>query len=87
MWYFKTEKDQDNTTKDPSNDVKTPNTETRTGCLIKYNVSTTPCLQRVRVSPYNVEGLSAGIKTGLLARPAPDPPAAAVQRAPWTADA
>lgn len=51
------EKDQDNTTKDPSNDVKTPNTETRTGCLIKYNVSTTPCLQRVRVSPYNVEGL------------------------------
>lgn len=35
-------------TKDPTNDVKTPNTGTREGCLIKYNVSTTPYLQSVK---------------------------------------
>ncbi|XP_028017157.2 cytoskeleton-associated protein 2 isoform X2 [Eptesicus fuscus] len=35
-------------TKDPANDVKTPNTGTREGCLIKYNVSTTPYLQSVK---------------------------------------
>ena len=40
------EKEQDDKTKDPTSDVKTPNTETRAGCLIKYNVSTTPYLQR-----------------------------------------
>ncbi|XP_032006850.1 cytoskeleton-associated protein 2 isoform X4 [Hylobates moloch] len=42
------EKEQDNKTKDPTHDVKTPNTETRTSCLIKYNVSTTPYLQSVK---------------------------------------
>lgn len=40
------EKEQNDRTKDPSNDVKTPNTEIRASCLIKYNVSTAPCLQR-----------------------------------------
>uniref|UniRef100_G1Q086 Cytoskeleton-associated protein 2 C-terminal domain-containing protein n=1 Tax=Myotis lucifugus TaxID=59463 RepID=G1Q086_MYOLU len=38
-------KEQVHKTKDPTNDVKTPNTETREGCLIKYNVSTTPRLR------------------------------------------
>lgn len=33
-------------TKGPTSDIKTPNTETRNSCLIKYNVSTTPYLQR-----------------------------------------
>ncbi|XP_065752165.1 cytoskeleton-associated protein 2 [Phocoena phocoena] len=42
------EKEQDDKTKDPTSDVKTPNTETRAGCLIKYNVSTTPYLQSVK---------------------------------------
>ncbi|KAL0614976.1 Cytoskeleton-associated protein 2 [Plecturocebus cupreus] len=39
------EKEQDSKTKDPTHDV---NTETRTGCLIKYNVSTTPYLQSMK---------------------------------------
>ncbi|XP_033033510.1 cytoskeleton-associated protein 2 isoform X2 [Trachypithecus francoisi] len=42
------EKEQENKTKDPTHDVKTPNTETRTSCLIKYNVSSTPYLQSVK---------------------------------------
>ncbi|XP_014403776.1 PREDICTED: cytoskeleton-associated protein 2 [Myotis brandtii] len=41
-------KEQVHKTKDPTNDVKTPNKETREGCLIKYNVSTTPYLQSVK---------------------------------------
>ncbi|CAK6442895.1 unnamed protein product [Pipistrellus nathusii] len=41
-------KEQVHKTKDPTNDVKTPNTGTREGCLIKYNVSTTPYLQSVK---------------------------------------
>ncbi|XP_036155553.1 cytoskeleton-associated protein 2 isoform X4 [Myotis myotis] len=41
-------KEQVHKTKDPTNDVKTPSTETREGCLIKYNVSTTPYLQSVK---------------------------------------
>lgn len=40
------EKEQDDKVKDPTSDVKTPSTNTRAGCLIKYNVSTTPYLQR-----------------------------------------
>ena len=48
------EKEQDDKTKDPTSDIKTPNTETRSGCLIKYNVSTTPCLQSVKKKmPFN----------------------------------
>lgn len=39
-------KEQVPKTKDLTNVVKTPNIETREGCLIKYNVSTTPYLQR-----------------------------------------
>ncbi|XP_036106294.1 cytoskeleton-associated protein 2 isoform X3 [Molossus molossus] len=42
------EKEQVHKTKDPTNDVKTPNTETKEGCVIKYNVSTTPYLQSVK---------------------------------------
>ncbi|XP_012578642.1 PREDICTED: cytoskeleton-associated protein 2 isoform X2 [Condylura cristata] len=42
------EKSNDDNTKDPISDVKTPNTETRTSCLIKYNVSTTPYLQSLK---------------------------------------
>ncbi|KAG8524833.1 Cytoskeleton-associated protein 2, partial [Galemys pyrenaicus] len=42
------EKSHDDKTKDPISDVKTPNTETRTSCLIKYNVSTTPYLQSLK---------------------------------------
>uniref|UniRef100_A0A8C3VWV4 Cytoskeleton associated protein 2 n=1 Tax=Catagonus wagneri TaxID=51154 RepID=A0A8C3VWV4_9CETA len=42
------EKEQDDETEDPTDDVKTPNTETRAGCLIKYNVSTTPYLQSLK---------------------------------------
>lgn len=42
------EKEQNDRTKDPSNDVKTPNTEIRASCLIKYNVSTAPCLQSIK---------------------------------------
>ncbi|XP_070096387.1 cytoskeleton-associated protein 2 isoform X3 [Equus przewalskii] len=42
------EKEQGDKTKDATNDVKTPSTETRAGCLIKYNVSTTPYLQSVK---------------------------------------
>ncbi|ELW61928.1 Cytoskeleton-associated protein 2, partial [Tupaia chinensis] len=42
------EKEQDDKTKESTCDVKTPNTETRAGCLIKYNVSTTPYLQSVK---------------------------------------
>ncbi|XP_036312694.1 cytoskeleton-associated protein 2 isoform X2 [Pipistrellus kuhlii] len=41
-------KEQVHKTKDPTNEVKTPNTGTREGCLIKYNVSTTPYLQSVK---------------------------------------
>ena len=40
------EKEEDDKVKDPTSDVKTPSTNTRAGCLIKYNVSTTPYLQR-----------------------------------------
>lgn len=36
--------EQDDKTKHPTTDIKTPSTET--SCLIKYNVSTTPYLQR-----------------------------------------
>ncbi|XP_061290684.1 cytoskeleton-associated protein 2 isoform X4 [Bos javanicus] len=42
------EKEQDDKVKDPTSDVKTPSTNTRAGCLIKYNVSTTPYLQSVK---------------------------------------
>ncbi|XP_062958929.1 cytoskeleton-associated protein 2 [Cynocephalus volans] len=42
------EKEQDNKTKDTTSDAKTPNTETRAGCLIKFNVSTTPYLQSLK---------------------------------------
>nr|XP_058897609.1 cytoskeleton-associated protein 2 isoform X2 [Kogia breviceps] len=42
------EKEEDDKTKAPTSDVKTPNTETRAGCFIKYNVSTTPYLQSVK---------------------------------------
>uniref|UniRef100_A0A8D1DZW9 Cytoskeleton-associated protein 2 C-terminal domain-containing protein n=1 Tax=Sus scrofa TaxID=9823 RepID=A0A8D1DZW9_PIG len=42
------EREQDDKTKDPANDVKTPNTESGAGCLIKYNVSTTPYLQSLK---------------------------------------
>lgn len=38
--------EQDDKTKYPTTDIKTPSTETRESCLIKYNVSTTPYLQR-----------------------------------------
>uniref|UniRef100_G1QF25 Cytoskeleton-associated protein 2 C-terminal domain-containing protein n=1 Tax=Myotis lucifugus TaxID=59463 RepID=G1QF25_MYOLU len=49
MWYFRiVKKEQVHKTEDQSNDVKTPNTETREGCLIKHNVSTTPYLQSVK---------------------------------------
>lgn len=40
------QEEEDDKAKDPTNDVKTPSTETRGSCLIKYNVSTTPYLQR-----------------------------------------
>uniref|UniRef100_A0A2K6SU93 Cytoskeleton-associated protein 2 C-terminal domain-containing protein n=1 Tax=Saimiri boliviensis boliviensis TaxID=39432 RepID=A0A2K6SU93_SAIBB len=42
------EKKQDSNTKEPTHDVKTPNTKTRTSCLIKYNMSTMPYLQRMK---------------------------------------
>ncbi|KAB0343659.1 hypothetical protein FD754_020585, partial [Muntiacus muntjak] len=42
------EKEQNDEVKDPTSDVKTPSTNTRAGCLIKYNVSTTPYLQSVK---------------------------------------
>ncbi|XP_017912183.1 PREDICTED: cytoskeleton-associated protein 2 [Capra hircus] len=42
------EKEEDDKVKDPTSDVKTPSTNTRAGCLIKYNVSTTPYLQSVK---------------------------------------
>ncbi|KAK2499549.1 hypothetical protein MC885_001322 [Smutsia gigantea] len=42
------ENEQDDRTKDPSNDVKTPNKEIGASCLIKYNVSTAPCLQSIK---------------------------------------
>lgn len=42
MWVFQDcEKEEDDKVKDPTSDVKTPSTNTRAGCLIKYNVSTT----------------------------------------------
>ncbi|XP_066237050.1 cytoskeleton-associated protein 2 isoform X2 [Saccopteryx leptura] len=42
------QKDEFDKTEDTANDVRTPNTETRAGCLIKYNVSTTPSLKSVK---------------------------------------
>ena len=42
------DKEQNDKVKDPTSDVKTPSTNTRAGCLIKYNVSTTPYLQSVK---------------------------------------
>ncbi|CAK7321487.1 Cytoskeleton-associated protein 2 [Vulpes lagopus] len=40
------EKEQDDKTKYLTNDVKTPSAETGGSCLIKYNGSITPYLQR-----------------------------------------
>lgn len=37
---------QQDDTKNPSDNFKTPDAENRSGCLIKYNISTTPYLQR-----------------------------------------
>jgi cytoskeleton-associated protein 2 len=39
-------KEQDDKVKDPVDEFRTPETETGASCLIKYNVSTTPYLQR-----------------------------------------
>ncbi|KAM5288035.1 cytoskeleton-associated protein 2 [Ctenodactylus gundi] len=41
-------KQQDGQTKDPNDNVKTPDNRTRSGCLIKYNISTTPYLESIK---------------------------------------
>ncbi|CAH6787119.1 cytoskeleton-associated protein 2 [Phodopus roborovskii] len=38
----------DKETKDPANDCITPDSKTEAGCLIRYNVSSTPCLQSMK---------------------------------------
>ncbi|XP_041529763.1 cytoskeleton-associated protein 2 isoform X1 [Microtus oregoni] len=42
------ENSQDQEAKDPTNDFTTPDSKTEAGCLIKYNVSSTPCLQSMK---------------------------------------
>ncbi|OBS72205.1 hypothetical protein A6R68_13212 [Neotoma lepida] len=42
------ENNRDNETKDQTNDFITPDSKTEAGCLIKYNVSSTPCLQSMK---------------------------------------
>ncbi|KAK7822967.1 LOW QUALITY PROTEIN: hypothetical protein U0070_025784 [Myodes glareolus] len=42
------ENSQDQEAKDPTNDFITPDSKTEAGCLIKYNVSSTPCLQSMK---------------------------------------
>uniref|UniRef100_H0VLB1 Cytoskeleton associated protein 2 n=1 Tax=Cavia porcellus TaxID=10141 RepID=H0VLB1_CAVPO len=39
---------QQDDTKNPSDNFKTPDAENRSGCLIKYNISTTPYLQSIK---------------------------------------
>nr|XP_021516763.1 cytoskeleton-associated protein 2 [Meriones unguiculatus] len=39
---------EDSTTKDPTNNLKTPDSKTEAGCLIRYNVSSTPRLENVK---------------------------------------
>nr|XP_045011117.1 cytoskeleton-associated protein 2 isoform X2 [Jaculus jaculus] len=41
------EKEHDKT-RDPTSDITTPDSRTGAGCVIKYNVSTTPCLQSMK---------------------------------------
>lgn len=47
------EDDQDNKTKDPTNDLTTPDSKTEAGCLIRYNVSSTPRLQSMKKTQYD----------------------------------
>uniref|UniRef100_A0A8C6QIF8 Cytoskeleton associated protein 2 n=1 Tax=Nannospalax galili TaxID=1026970 RepID=A0A8C6QIF8_NANGA len=42
------ENNQDNKTKDAASDIATPDSGTGAGCIIKYNVSSTPCLQSMK---------------------------------------
>ncbi|CAO2611618.1 Cytoskeleton-associated protein 2 [Lemmus lemmus] len=42
------ENSQDKEAKDPTNDYLTPDSKTEAGCLIRYNVSSTPCLQSMK---------------------------------------
>ncbi|XP_038184067.1 cytoskeleton-associated protein 2 [Arvicola amphibius] len=42
------ENSQDQEAKGPTNDFTTPDSKTEAGCLIKYNVSSTPCLQNMK---------------------------------------
>lgn len=42
------EDNQDNKTEDPTNDLTTPDSKAEAGCLIRYNVSSTPRLQSMK---------------------------------------
>ncbi|KAL6032559.1 hypothetical protein STEG23_009581 [Scotinomys teguina] len=42
------EDNRDNKTKDQTNNFITPDSKTEAGCLIRYNVSSTPCLQSMK---------------------------------------
>lgn len=42
------EDNQDNKTKDPTNDLTTPDSKTEAGCIIRYNISSTPLLQSMK---------------------------------------
>ncbi|XP_034375734.1 cytoskeleton-associated protein 2 [Arvicanthis niloticus] len=42
------EDDQDNKAEDPTNDLTTPESKTEAGCLIRYNISSTPRLQSIK---------------------------------------
>ncbi|ERE84224.1 cytoskeleton-associated protein 2 [Cricetulus griseus] len=42
------ENNQDKETKDPAGDFITPDSKTEAGCLIRYNVSSTPCFQSMK---------------------------------------
>ncbi|EGV95009.1 cytoskeleton-associated protein 2 isoform X1 [Cricetulus griseus] len=42
------ENNQDKETKEPARDFITPDSKTEAGCLIRYNVSSTPCLQSMK---------------------------------------
>lgn len=47
------EDNQDNKTEDPTNDLTTPDSKTEAGCLIRYNVSSTPRLQSMKKTQHD----------------------------------
>ncbi|KAL1773015.1 Cytoskeleton-associated 2 [Sigmodon hispidus] len=47
------ENNQDNETKDPAKNFLTPDSKTEAGCQIRYNISSTPCLQSMKKKMQN----------------------------------